>query len=129
MTQTELVFDPFSEEYFNDPFEIYRRMRDEAPFTTTPSGLLRPHNMKTWPTPSRISRRILRLRCDLAMVKSLNPRRHRSSSWTRKILNHIEVCRVDGIEENGRSARWTGGPAAPDGSRGESLFTRLRIFR
>ena len=31
MTQSELVFDPFSEEYFNDPFDIYRRMRDEAP--------------------------------------------------------------------------------------------------
>jgi cytochrome P450 len=25
------VFDPFSEEYFNSPWEIYRRMREEAP--------------------------------------------------------------------------------------------------
>ena len=24
-------FDPFSEEYFNDPYDLYRRMRDEAP--------------------------------------------------------------------------------------------------
>src|SRR4051794_29607403 len=24
-------FDPFSEEYFNDPTETYRRLRDEAP--------------------------------------------------------------------------------------------------
>ncbi|ORV41113.1 cytochrome [Mycolicibacter engbaekii] len=31
MTQAELVFDPFSEEYFDNPFEIYRRMREEAP--------------------------------------------------------------------------------------------------
>jgi cytochrome P450 len=31
MTTAELVFDPFSEEYFNNPFEIYRRMRAEAP--------------------------------------------------------------------------------------------------
>jgi cytochrome P450 len=31
LTTTKLVFDPFSEEYFNDPFEIYRRMREEAP--------------------------------------------------------------------------------------------------
>lgn len=31
MTQAELVFDPFSEEYFENPFDIYRRMREEAP--------------------------------------------------------------------------------------------------
>lgn len=31
MTATELVFDPFSEEFFNGAWEIYRRMRDEAP--------------------------------------------------------------------------------------------------
>jgi cytochrome P450 len=31
MTQTELVFDPFSQQYFENPFDIYRRMRDEAP--------------------------------------------------------------------------------------------------
>ncbi|MEZ0338843.1 cytochrome P450 [Mycobacterium sp. pV006] len=31
MTSTELVFDPFSEEFFNGPWEIYRRMRAEAP--------------------------------------------------------------------------------------------------
>src|SRR5688572_28135767 len=24
-------FDPFSEEFFNDPYETYRRLRDEAP--------------------------------------------------------------------------------------------------
>jgi cytochrome P450 len=30
-TSSDLVFDPFSEEYFNEPWEIYRRMRDEAP--------------------------------------------------------------------------------------------------
>ncbi|BBX21174.1 cytochrome P450 [Mycolicibacter terrae] len=31
MTKPKLIFDPFSEEYFNDPFDIYRRMRVEAP--------------------------------------------------------------------------------------------------
>ncbi|WP_319436794.1 cytochrome P450 [Mycobacterium sp. RTGN5] len=31
MTQAELVFDPFSQQYFENPFDIYRRMRDEAP--------------------------------------------------------------------------------------------------
>ncbi|HLR93290.1 MAG TPA: cytochrome P450 [Jiangellaceae bacterium] len=31
MTKPKLVFDPFSDEYFHDPFDIYRRMRDEAP--------------------------------------------------------------------------------------------------
>lgn len=31
MTKSKLVFDPFSEEYFNNPFDIYRRMREEAP--------------------------------------------------------------------------------------------------
>jgi cytochrome P450 len=31
MTKSKLVFDPFSEEFFNDPFDIYRRMREEAP--------------------------------------------------------------------------------------------------
>jgi cytochrome P450 len=30
-TATPVEFDPFSEEYFNDPTEIYRRLRDEAP--------------------------------------------------------------------------------------------------
>ena len=31
MTKPKVVFDPFSEEFFNDPFDIYRRMREEAP--------------------------------------------------------------------------------------------------
>ena len=31
MTQAKLVFDPFSEEFFNNPFDTYRRMREEAP--------------------------------------------------------------------------------------------------
>ena len=31
MTKSQLVFDPFSEEFFNGPYEIYRRMRGEAP--------------------------------------------------------------------------------------------------
>jgi cytochrome P450 len=31
MTTSELVFDPFSEEFFNGPWETYRRLREEAP--------------------------------------------------------------------------------------------------
>jgi cytochrome P450 len=31
MTKAKLVFDPFSEEFFNGAFETYRRMREEAP--------------------------------------------------------------------------------------------------
>ncbi|MCX5044874.1 cytochrome P450 [Aldersonia sp. NBC_00410] len=31
MTISKVDFDPFSEDYFNDPHETYRRLRDEAP--------------------------------------------------------------------------------------------------
>jgi cytochrome P450 len=31
VTKAKVVFDPFSEEYFNNPFDIYRRMREDAP--------------------------------------------------------------------------------------------------
>jgi cytochrome P450 len=31
MTKPKLVFNPVSQEYFDNPYEIYRRMRDEAP--------------------------------------------------------------------------------------------------
>lgn len=31
MTTTQLVFDPFSADFFNGPYETYRRMRSEAP--------------------------------------------------------------------------------------------------
>jgi len=31
MTRAKLVFDPFSEEFFNNPYDIYRRLREEAP--------------------------------------------------------------------------------------------------
>ena len=31
MTSATVEFDPFSEEYFNDPSDVYRRLRDEAP--------------------------------------------------------------------------------------------------
>lgn len=31
MTVVELEFDPFSEDFFNGPYETYRRMREEAP--------------------------------------------------------------------------------------------------
>jgi cytochrome P450 len=31
VTTAPVEFDPFSEEYFNDPYELYGRLRDEAP--------------------------------------------------------------------------------------------------
>jgi cytochrome P450 len=31
MTATAVEFDPFSEDFFNSPYEIYRRMREDAP--------------------------------------------------------------------------------------------------
>ncbi|CAM3029730.1 cytochrome P450 [Mycobacterium intermedium] len=31
MTTATVIFDPFSDEFFNDPYETYRRMRTEAP--------------------------------------------------------------------------------------------------
>jgi hypothetical protein len=31
VTKPKVVFDPYSEEFFNNPFEIYRRMREDAP--------------------------------------------------------------------------------------------------
>ncbi|ART68974.1 cytochrome P450 [Mycobacterium dioxanotrophicus] len=31
MTKPQVIFDPFSEEFFNDPFDMYRRMRQDAP--------------------------------------------------------------------------------------------------
>lgn len=31
MTKPQMTFDPFSEQYFENPFDIYRQMRDEAP--------------------------------------------------------------------------------------------------
>jgi cytochrome P450 len=31
VTETPVEFDPFSEQFFNDPTEVYRRLRDEAP--------------------------------------------------------------------------------------------------
>jgi cytochrome P450 len=31
MTASKVVFDPFSEEFFNGPWDIYRRLREEAP--------------------------------------------------------------------------------------------------
>jgi cytochrome P450 len=31
MTKPQVIFDPFSEEFFNNPAEVYRRMREEAP--------------------------------------------------------------------------------------------------
>lgn len=31
MTKPQVTFDPFSDEYFNDPYDIYLRMQDDAP--------------------------------------------------------------------------------------------------
>jgi cytochrome P450 len=31
MTKAQVIFDPFSEEFFNNPFDMYRQMRQDAP--------------------------------------------------------------------------------------------------
>src|SRR5947209_12921037 len=31
VTKPKLIFDPYSEDYYNNPFDIYRRMREDAP--------------------------------------------------------------------------------------------------
>ena len=31
MTKPKVVFDPYSDEFYNNPFDIYRRMREDAP--------------------------------------------------------------------------------------------------
>jgi cytochrome P450 len=31
MTKPQVIFDPFSEEYYNNPFDMYSRMREDAP--------------------------------------------------------------------------------------------------
>ncbi|WP_059017700.1 cytochrome P450 [Mycobacterium sp. M26] len=75
MTQAELVFDPFSEEFFNNPFDIYRRMQDEAPVYYHPGmdfyALTRHEDvadaMKDHETFSSARG------CDLAMVQSPEP--------------------------------------------------------
>ncbi|WP_197378732.1 cytochrome P450 [Mycolicibacterium mengxianglii] len=36
MTAATLIFDPFSEDFFNGPYETYRRMREEAPVYYNP---------------------------------------------------------------------------------------------
>ena len=42
MTKPKLVFNPVSQEYFDNPYEIYQRMRDEAPaLLRRARGLLR----------------------------------------------------------------------------------------
>ena len=37
-SDSSVCFDPFSEEFFNGPFGIYRRMRDEMPVYYSHSG-------------------------------------------------------------------------------------------
>ncbi len=75
MTPAELVFDPFSEEFFNNPFDIYRRMQDEAPVYYHPGmdfyALTRHEDvanaMKDHETYSSARG------CDLAMVQAPEP--------------------------------------------------------
>ena len=31
MTKPNVVFHPFAQEYFDNPYEVYKRMRDDAP--------------------------------------------------------------------------------------------------
>ena len=75
MSQAELVFDPFSEEFFNNPFDLYQRMQDEAPVYYHPEmdfyALTRHEDvaegLKDHETFSSARG------CDLAMVKAPEP--------------------------------------------------------
>ncbi len=72
MTKPKVVFDPFSEEFFDNPFDIYRRMREEAPLYYSEEGdfyaLTRHEDVaaafKDYETYSSARG------CDLAMVRS-----------------------------------------------------------
>lgn len=77
MTVSHLVFDPFSEEFFNGPYDTYRRMRDEAPVYYSEQYALSRHedvaaaykNFETYSSARGV---------DLAMVRSQEPIPHKS---------------------------------------------------
>ncbi len=76
MTKAQVIFDPFSEEFFNNPFDMYRQMRQEAPlFYNEDSGLLRPRpGMRTCAAALKDHEAFSSSRgCDLAMVQSDEP--------------------------------------------------------
>ena len=71
MTKPKVVFDPFSVEYFENPFDIYRRMREDAPLYYDEKedfyALTRHEDVAPR---SRTSRGFSSARgCDLAMVR------------------------------------------------------------
>lgn len=80
MTKPKLIFDPFSEEFFNNPSEVYRRMREEAPLYYDEDGdfyaLTRHEDVaaafKDFETYSSARG------CDLAMVRKGLPRKQKS---------------------------------------------------
>ena len=96
MTRAALVFDPYCQEFFDDPYEVYRRMRQEAPVYYSEEydfyALTRHEDVaaafKDYATYSSA------YGVDLAMVKSGGPppRSDCSSSWTRRTTATCAAC-------------------------------------
>ena len=111
------MFDPFSEEFFDGPYEIYRRMRDEAPLYYNEQydfyALTRHEDVaaafKDLDTFSSARG------CDLAMVRSERTvPRSRSSSWTRPTTARCAAwsTRCSRRAPSSRSARWSSRPSS-----------------
>ncbi len=95
MTKSKLVFDPFSEEFFNGAWDIYRRMQEEAPVYYNDEydfyALTRHEDvaagLKDFETYSSA------YGIDLSMVRSgADGRRSRSSSWTPPTIATCAAC-------------------------------------
>jgi len=72
MTKPKVVFDPFSEEFFNDPAAVFRRLREEAPLYYDDEGdyyVLTRHDDVAAAFKDHESFSSAR-GCDLAMVRS-----------------------------------------------------------
>ena len=95
MTKPKLVFSPVSQEYFDNPYEIYKRMRDEAPIYYDEDEdfyALTRHEDVAAAFKDHDSFSSAR-GCDLGMVRDrASRRRSRSSSWTRPTTGTCAAC-------------------------------------
>ncbi len=95
MTKPKLVFNPVSQDYFDNPYEIYQRMRDEAPVYYDEEEdfyALTRHDDVAAAFKDHESFSSAR-GCDLGMVRyGLRCRRSRSSSWIRRITGTCAAC-------------------------------------
>ena len=92
MTKPKVVFSPVSQEYFENPYEVYKRMRDEAPLYYDEEedfyALTRHEDVAAAFKDHGGFRRPRG--CDLGWCAPAgSPRRSRSSSWTRPDHRHM----------------------------------------